>query len=488
MLAGGGSEGDIDAKTDWSYPLYRKLVENGDTNGDHKIKVVVISLEKPDTNFMVDYFKSMGADVSENLVVDSRAKANNPKLVKTLKDADVIFFRGGNQGHAYQYWKDTLLHKEIINLEKRNGAIGGTSSGTMGLAQYSITGGKDFSSKEVMSDAYSDLLNDEIHKKTSGIHNDFLNVADNMIVDTHCGERGRLGRLLSAMAKATEDFNNNKMIGLCLEERTGIIISKGKATVYGTGLAHFATEDEETQKDRRPNHSLSYTGVHLDALSEGWTYDLEKRSTDESNTPVSAKKLNLSFGCGQVKKGFKSDGEKTSDLTFEQPSGTNFIAIAKDANAEEKISSGDKKKGAIQTRAFLEMAKDPRESVMLLDESSSVRAVDDNIIKTFRKSGKGDYVPTLILDCSECTYTSESHFTSNQDDGSGKMKSKGFVNMRVHILGESASYDVSEHKASIQTGFSNDSISGQCKPLSPLKLDSFFANEKNIVKKLNCEK
>lgn len=78
VLAGGGPEGDIGVTTDWSYPLYKKLIENGDTTGDKKIKVVVLSLDKPDSNFMVDYLKSMGTDNSHNLVVSSKKEANDP--------------------------------------------------------------------------------------------------------------------------------------------------------------------------------------------------------------------------------------------------------------------------------------------------------------------------------------------------------------------------------------------------------------------------
>ena len=158
VLAGGGPEGDIGMEKDWSYTLYKKLIDNGDTTKDGKIKVVVLSLDKPDTNFMVDYLKSMGATSSESLVISSKKAANDPKLVKTLADADVLFIRGGNQGKAYQLWKDTKLHEQIKALANRGGAIGGTSSGSMGLSQYSMTGGQDFTSKDVMQDSNSPLI------------------------------------------------------------------------------------------------------------------------------------------------------------------------------------------------------------------------------------------------------------------------------------------------------------------------------------------
>lgn len=36
VLSGGGPEGDIGVTTDWSYSLYKKLIDNGDTTGDKK--------------------------------------------------------------------------------------------------------------------------------------------------------------------------------------------------------------------------------------------------------------------------------------------------------------------------------------------------------------------------------------------------------------------------------------------------------------------
>lgn len=482
MLAGGGPEGDIGVESDWSYPLYKKLIENGDTNGDKKVKVVVISLKKPDSNFMVDYLKSMGADTSENLVVSSRKIANDPKLMKKIKEADVVFFRGGNQGEAYQKWKDTLLHKEIRALVERKGAIGGTSSGTMALAEYSITGGKDFSSSEVLSDAHSDLLNDEIHTNTSGIHNDFLNVAENLIVDTHCGERARIGRLMAVMAKATDDFQNKKITGLCLEEKTGVIIQNGKAKVYGTGLAHFLSETEQTEKDRRANHPLSYTNVRLDALTEGWTYNLNENSPDLNSIPKNAKKLELKVACGEAPNNFNFKSSIAKSLNFLEPVDSQFLSIAPDAYSEEKIESGDKRKGAIQTRAFNELEKDPRKSVVLIDQSTTISTPAKNILSINSK----EKTPAMILDCQECSYTSQSSFVSTQDDGSNSLYSKGFVNMRVHIVGESSLYDLSEHRAMLVNKETNSD--GTCILRPVTSFSSLAASEREIMKKIACKK
>ena len=483
MLSGGGPEGDIGVTSDWSYPLYKKLIDNGDTTGDKKIKVVVLSLEKPDSNFMVDYLKSMGADSSENLVVSSKKDANDPKVEEALKDADVVFIRGGNQGKAYQLWKGTKVHEQMQALGSRGGAIGGTSSGAMGLSEYSITGGQDFDSKEVLSDSHSPLLNDKVAPATSGIHNDFLNAVPGVLADTHCGERGRVGRLMAVMAKATEDFQDNKIVSVCLEEKTGVAITNGKAQVFGTGSVHFLTETEDTKKERVRGKPLSYTDVRDDALTEGWTYDFKSRSPDVKNIPKSAKVIVPVINCGAVSDQLSLKSTNVARITFTEPAFSSGLSIAEDAYSDERLISRDKKKGVMQTLSFDKLAKNPNGSVVMLNAGA-----------TLKGSGKNTVVltgaePSMILDCQYCTHTSTSSFVSTQDQGDQSLRSSSLVNMRVHIVGAGDTYNVETHKLGLKrevaSALANPCISFKARHE---KIDKFISDDLKIVQKLNCSK
>ena len=481
VLAGGGPEGDIGVTTDWSYHLYKKLIENGDTTGDKKIKVVVLSLDKPDSNFMVDYLKSMGANSSHNLVVGSKKEANDPKVVAMMKDADVVFIRGGNQGRAYQIWKDTKVHEQIKKLSDRGGAIGGTSSGSMGLSQYSITGGKDFTSKEVLMDSHSPLLNDEVKPGTSGIHNDFLNVVPGTLVDTHCGERARVGRLLATMAKTVDDFQDNKIVSVCLEEKTGIAISKGKAQVFGTGSVHFMTETPETKKERIPGKPLSYTDVRDDALTEGWTYDLKGRAPDLKSLPKSAKAIHPVIDCSRISDQLVVKSKEVPRITFIGPAFSSGLIIAEDAYSEASLMSRDRKRGVMQTMAFDKMAKNSNGSVVFLDGAGELKG-----------KGKNDFgvnasAPSLILDCQHCSHTSTSSFVSTQDQGDQSLRSSGLVNMRIHIIGTGDTYNVQTHKATLARD-TLVAIQEGCKGVSMTEksFDKFLNDQQSVLKKFNC--
>lgn len=489
VLAGGGPEGDIGVTTDWSHPLYKKLIENGDTTGDKKIKVVVLSLEKPDTNFIADYLKSMGADSAINIVVDSKKAANNPKVVNTLSDADIVFIRGGNQGKAYQLWKDTKLHKQIKALADRGGAIGGTSSGAMGLSEYSSTGGLDYSSDEILANPHSALLNDEIHPKTSGIHNDFFNIAEGVIVDTHCGERGRLGRLVGVHAKAVADYKNKNIVSICLEEKTGIAITNGKAEVFGTGTAHFLQETADTEMIRKPNHPLSYSEIRDDALTEGWRFDLKSRLPDTSNLPKTALAIENKPNCfGQLKNNFQITNEKKDEVRFIDISKSDSIFVLADANSSEKVKSGDKRKGFVQTNALKKLYDNPNASIILLDGGSKLLGTELNTISSFKsdKKSKEPEVPSLILDCKYCSYKSLSSFVSTQDDGSNTLHSPALIDMRIHIINSESSYNTKSHIASVKKEIienikCNNLPSEEVAPIQSLNFES-----NKIIDRLEC--
>lgn len=485
VLAGGDSEGDIGVKTEWSYPLYKRLVDNGDTNGDKKLKVVVLSIIAPSSNFMVDYFKDLGADSSENLIVETRAAAEDPKVVEMLKDADVVFMRGGNQGLAYQNWKDTKLHEELKKLADRGGAFGGTSSGAMGLSQYSITGNQDFDSREVLIDSHSPLLNDEKNVMSSGIHDDFLNVAPGIVVDTHCGERARVGRLMSTLAKTIDDYKDNKIVAVCLEERTGIAIEKGRARIYGTGGAHFLSETPETKKIREPGKPLSYTNVRNDVLTDGWTYSFATRSPDLDSKPKDTKELMPAIDCASVSKHFSFKSRDIMDLPkvkASEPLLTKGITVFEESYSDLLLLNGDLKKGIIQTHAFEKIAADPSRSVFLLDGTNELKGIKENKVSVSAKDQHTVAPPTLILDCKNCTHTSKSPYVAFLDSGSKTLRTSAIVNLRVHALRPGDTYDVKSHKVSLKEAEEN------CDPGVPKleNIEELISSETRILQALKC--
>jgi cyanophycinase-like exopeptidase len=454
VIAGGGPEGEIAEKDAWSYQLYKRLIDNGSIHDNKKIKAVIVSLDVPSTPFIANYFLEMGATSTHNITVDSMAAANDPKLLSDLADADVVFFRGGNQGEAYQYWKDTLLHQHVNKIAELGGAIGGTSSGSMSLSEFSMTGGKDYSSSDLLKNAHSLLLNDKVNSNNSGIHNDFLNILPGVIVDTHCAERARLGRLLVVHAKASEDYERKDIVAICLEEKTGLAISNGKAEIYGTGIAHFIQQTPETFLKREKDKPLVYTNVRDDALTEKWIYDLNTRAPIESSAPKSTYQIMKPVDCGAVLKGGKVI-QKNDKHNFEYSvnSESKKFKLKQFSNAIVKnvvaIYNGhsEKFRGENQTNALRALYDLPYSSVLLLPEKTEILTTKNSDYVIFNNSlKKSTEVSTLIFDCANCSHKSLSSYTSNQDSGLNDLYSAGFVNLRLHAVADGYGYNVRNHK------------------------------------------
>ena len=368
-----------------------------------------------------------------------------------MEDADVVFFRGGNQGDAYKFWKGSLLEKHVKRIAKAGGAIGGTSSGAMSLSEYSMTGGKDFDSLETLANPHSPLLEDIDRPGTTGIHNDFLNLVPGTIVDTHCAERARLGRLLAVHAKASEDYNKKDIIAICVEETTGIAISNGKAEVYGTGLVHFIQPTSETILKREAGKPLIYSNMRDDALTEHWIFDLNTKSPDLEKIPTSATSIEheLNPPCGSVMKNERISSNKEG-TKIEYSIDKNFqIKKNKKHSIKNVLVAYNAYFGRArnQTNTLRGLYDLPHASALLVPAKTNIIAQQDTNLLTFKKeSNAKEQISTLVLDCNNCTYKSLSSFFSNQDFGKKNLHSAGFINLRIHALAGDYNYNVRTHK------------------------------------------
>lgn len=166
-----------------------------------------------------EYIKAFAQLDVENvgvLTVGSREDANRTDYCARIQAADVIVFTGGDQLRLSSIFGGTEIHK--ILLEKYINepfVIAGTSAGAAASSKNMIYQGN---SKDA-------LLKGEV-KITGG-----LGFIDGVIVDTHFVQRGRIGRLLYAVA------SNPGLLGIGLGEDTGLFISEGsRMEAIGSGM------------------------------------------------------------------------------------------------------------------------------------------------------------------------------------------------------------------------------------------------------------
>jgi len=101
-----------------------------------------------------------------------------------------------------------------------------------------------------------------------------MNLIHDTIIDSHFSQRGRHGRLLTAVAHYPQ------VLGLGLDERTAIVFSNGEFSVCGEGVVTVVDGSEMRYSDlpyRRNAETVGMFGVHIHVLPTGYSYNIKER-------------------------------------------------------------------------------------------------------------------------------------------------------------------------------------------------------------------
>ena len=184
MLAGGAGE----SQGGWSDIPYGWVVEHAANK-----RIAVISYRGDQTQWLPDYFMSLGALEARNITIADRFTADAQTTFDTLITYDGIFLRGGDQSIYYERYKDTKTVEALKYVYNRGGVLSGTSAGTAILSPVAFT------AQVASVDPAQALLN--AYSSQITLEDDFLEIlSDRYIFDSHFVERGRFGRLPSFMA------------------------------------------------------------------------------------------------------------------------------------------------------------------------------------------------------------------------------------------------------------------------------------------------
>jgi len=208
----------------------------------------------------IEAFKNLNVTNTAVLDIRTREEANEPKNIERLKNADVVMFTGGDQLRLTSIFGGTTFHHLLLErYENENFIISGTSAGAAASSNNMIYQG---SSSEA-------LLKGEV-KITGGLG--FIN---NVIIDTHFVQRGRIGRLMYACA------SNPINIGIGLGEDTGLLITEGNnMEAIGSGLIILvdATNMRHTNiTDVEMGEPVSIDNLTVHVMSYGDNFDLKSK-------------------------------------------------------------------------------------------------------------------------------------------------------------------------------------------------------------------
>ena len=179
-----------------------------------------------------------GLDSIESFVVRSREAATDATLLGRLRDADGIFFAGGDQGNYVNFFKDTEVETIVNEAAARGIPVGGTSAGLAILGEFSFAALKQSITTE---QAAANPFNENIT-----IERDFLRLPHmaGIITDSHVIERGRLGRTVTFLARLIHDgwVTSGPARAIAIDRDTAVLVeADGTATVTGDSAAYFMT-------------------------------------------------------------------------------------------------------------------------------------------------------------------------------------------------------------------------------------------------------
>ncbi|MGY4383532.1 cyanophycinase [Pedobacter sp. UYP24] len=191
------------------------------------------------------------------LSISSRDQANSQEFCDRAKAADVIVFTGGDQLRLSSIFGGTGFHRILLDkYQNEEIVIAGTSAGAAASSKNMIYQG---SSKDA-------LLKGEV-KITGG-----LGFIDDVIVDTHFVQRGRIGRLLYATA------SNPGILGIGLGEDTGLYISNGnRMEAIGSGMVILVDGRDMADTnltDVEMGQPVSIKNMIVHVMCDGDIYDL----------------------------------------------------------------------------------------------------------------------------------------------------------------------------------------------------------------------
>ena len=205
-------------------------------------------------------FRDLGVRDVRHLHVDTRAEARDLERVRLLDDARVVFFTGGNQLKLTSQLGDTPVYHTVREFYERGGCVAGTSAGASVVTETMLVTGDSAASPHV-ADAV--------------VMAPGFGFLPGVIVDQHFAERGRIGRLIGAVAQ------NPRMLGIGVDENTAIVCDGHRGfTVLGSGGVYVVDGREVTHSnvvDESRRRTLSVFGLQLHLLNVGDTFDFVER-------------------------------------------------------------------------------------------------------------------------------------------------------------------------------------------------------------------
>jgi cyanophycinase len=203
-------------------------------------------------------FRTLGAREVVHLTIERRYEEAEEEHLELVAGAQGVFFTGGDQLKITTKLGGTRLCESVMEVFRQGGVVAGTSAGAAAMSEMMLIPGMN-TNPHLVRDAFQMVPG--------------LGLLRNSIIDQHFSERGRIRRLLGAVAQ------NPRMIGIGIDEDTAIVVRGNEQfRVTGSGSVYVADGRGLTYTniaDNALDQNMSVFNVRLHILSEGDEYDLK---------------------------------------------------------------------------------------------------------------------------------------------------------------------------------------------------------------------
>ncbi len=239
--------------------ILREFVRRaGGVNARIVVMTVATELPREVGDNYIRVFERLG--VEDVRIVDTveREDATSASYLEAIEKATGVFFTGGNQARITSVLKDTEIDKLLHRRLSEGIVIGGTSAGAAMMPDMMIVEGDSETNPRI-----------EVVDMEPGMA--FL---PGVVIDQHFAQRGRIGRLLSAVAQQPV------VLGFGIDENTAVVVNNNQFEVVGEGAVTVIDVSDITHTNLDQilkDEDLALCGVKLHILPHGYRFDLGSR-------------------------------------------------------------------------------------------------------------------------------------------------------------------------------------------------------------------
>ena len=209
----------------------------------------------------IDTFNKLGCSNVEVVDIKNREDVSNSDYCNLIENCSCIFFTGGDQLKITSLIGGTRLYDSLKKAFNKGTLIVGTSAGASCLCSTMIVSGTD----------------EDSPKKCTIKMSPGLDLIRGVLIDQHFAQRGRIGRLLNAVAQ------NPGILGIGIDENTAIgFEGSGIFTVLGSGgvtVVDGRTITYTNVSELSPDEILAITDIRIHILPKGYGYNINSNLT-----------------------------------------------------------------------------------------------------------------------------------------------------------------------------------------------------------------